>query len=61
MVDILTYADGRPIPRPEPEDYDSSLAYLRAVHAYRDEVARVANSAFDERLRRALRGDDADA
>jgi hypothetical protein len=51
---IYTRADGTPIPRPDPEDYPDVVDYVRAVHAWRDTVADVANRAFDEQLRRAL-------
>ena len=53
---ILTDAQGRPIPRPEREEYGSDVDYIRAVHVWRDRVAAVANEAFATRFREALRG-----
>jgi hypothetical protein len=56
---ILTDAKGRPIPKPEREDFSAGLpgdlAFLDARHAWRDEVALVANGAFDDAFRAALR------
>lgn len=54
--EILTRADGTPIERPAPEDFGSAVEYMRAFHAYRDEVAKVANGAFDTQLKLSLRG-----
>lgn len=47
---ILTDAKGRPIPRPEPPPVsagvDERVAYVRAMAAYNDRVADIANLAF---------------
>jgi hypothetical protein len=51
---ILTRADGTPIAKPDPASYASAVEYMRAFHAYKDEIARVANSAFDNAWRRSL-------
>lgn len=51
----MTDEQGRPIPRPCREDFESSLDYLRAFHAFNDQVAHVANVAFTEQLRLSLK------
>ena len=56
---ILTDGRGRPIDPPEPPAPDApieeTVAYLRAYAAYKDRVADIANRAFDEAFREALR------
>lgn len=56
---ILTTADGRPIERPVSPGPNSTseqkAAYMRAVWAYNDRVADVANAAFTEGFRKGLR------
>lgn len=44
---ILVDERGRPIAPPAREDYTTAWEYVRAYHAYRDAVARVANEGFD--------------
>lgn len=47
---ILTDAQGRPIPRPERQDFPSgvegTVAYMRAMHDWSDSVHEIANQAF---------------
>ena len=52
---ILTDGHGRPLDRPEPEQFDSTLAFIRALHAYNDRVTDLANSSFAEAFSAALR------
>lgn len=56
---ILTRGDGTPYVRPERSDYpegtEGARTYLRAFHAYKDEIADDANRAFDAAFRKALR------
>lgn len=52
---ILTDERGVPIPRPERDDFESEADYLRAHHEFRTKVANVANAAFDDQFRRALK------
>jgi hypothetical protein len=47
----LTDARGRPIPRPQLEDFADPLDYIRAFHGWKDEIARVANEAFNRALK----------
>lgn len=52
---ILTDSQGKPFSKPEapPEgaDVETKIAYIRAVHAWRDQVTACANHAFDEAFR----------
>lgn len=56
---ILTDGRGRPIEPPEPPPKDAStaefLAYLRAWREFQDRVTEVANHAFDDAFRRAVK------
>lgn len=57
---IYTYADGTPIegnPGPVPQDADieTKIAWMRARSAFRDKVTDVANRAFDQEFRKALK------
>ncbi len=51
------YTDGRgvPIPRPSPDDFPTTIGYMRAVWAWRDKIADVANQAFTEQFRKSLK------
>lgn len=51
---ILTDAAGRPIERPQRDNYDDPIAFMRALWAYNDRVADTANRAFAERFRREV-------
>jgi hypothetical protein len=59
MRAILTDGRGRPIERPESPapgaTLEDCLAYIRAVHAYNDQVADLANGAFDVAFRRSMK------
>lgn len=56
---IYTDESGRPIPRPEapPEGagIEDRIAFIDALHAYHNKVTDIANRAFDEAFRKALR------
>ncbi len=56
---ILTRADGTPIDRPEPPpkgcSVEKSIAYMRAMWSFHDEVADVANAAFVSEFRKKSR------
>ena len=56
---IYTRGDGTPIEKPEPPgedaDIESKIAWIRAFHAYNDEIADVANRAFADGFRKALK------
>lgn len=52
---ILTYADGRVIAKPQRSDYETLLEYIEAVHAYNSEVTLVANRAFNDAFRKAIK------
>ena len=51
---ILTDKHGRPIEPPTPPGpragIEKTIAYIRALHAYNDRVADLANRAFAERF-----------
>ncbi len=49
---ILTDAAGKPIAKPVRTDYMHTVDYIRAVHAYNDKVAAIANEAFDRVMRK---------
>lgn len=53
---IITDANGRPFEKPRRADYASDLEFVRAFHAYRDQVTTEANRAFDDAFRTALGG-----
>lgn len=57
---ILTTGAGRPIPKPRREEFgvgiEGDIAFIRAYHAYRDEVANAANAAFVEGFQRGIKG-----
>lgn len=53
---IYTYADGRPIPKPERKEFAKTVEYLRAMWAYRDAIADCANKSFAEQFRKSLKG-----
>lgn len=48
---ILTRANGTPIEKPSRNDFFTLEDYCRAFHAYKDEIARVANEGFDSAWR----------
>lgn len=48
---MLVRGDGTPIAKPERSEFESDVAYVRAFHDYRDEIARCANQAFDQAFR----------
>jgi hypothetical protein len=56
---ILTDESGRPIEKPEvptsPATTEQTIKYLHALHAYNDQVAKVAVGAFNRKLRTSLR------
>lgn len=52
---IFTDANGRPIPRPEREEFTSVVEFLRAVHEYNETIRSQASKAFDEAFRNAMR------
>lgn len=52
---ILTDGQGRPIERPDPSDFESTVDYLRAFSAYRDKISDIANRAFDAQFRLSLK------
>lgn len=52
---ILTRADGTPFERPQREDFDDVVEYVRAVNAFWDEVTDSANKAFDKAFQKAVR------
>lgn len=47
---ILTDARGVPFERPVRGDFADDASYLRAAHAFNDEVANEANRAFGRRF-----------
>lgn len=55
---IITDARGVPIEKPDlpaaDAPIDDRIAYLRACAAYHDEIAQIANRAFDDAFRKAL-------
>lgn len=53
---ILTDEQGREIDRPQREDYPTDVAFIRAMHEWRDTVTAVANRAFDQAWAKAVRG-----
>lgn len=52
---ILTDANGRPIARPQREEFNSDIEYLRAFNAWKDKIAGVANRAFSEKFIKVIR------
>lgn len=54
MDAILTDEDGRPLPRPAREDYPDTIAWMRAVWAWKDSVASIANEAFAKGFRSGI-------
>lgn len=56
---IHTDANGRPIPRPDREDFgpgiEGTIAYMRAVNAYHDQVTDMANRAFTDQFRKSVK------
>lgn len=50
---ILTDEQGRPLPRPERNDYPDAISWMRAFWAWKDRVADTANRAFDAAFRKA--------
>lgn len=52
---ILTDSQGRPIPQPVPDDYETIAAYVRAYHGWRDTIATLTNSAFDHAFASSLK------
>lgn len=53
---ILTDEQGRPIDRPMREDYPTLIEYALAFYAYKDRVASIANEAFADQFRKAMKG-----
>lgn len=51
-----TRANGTPYVKPEPADFPDTGAYLRAFHAYRDEICDDGNRSFDASFRNYLAG-----
>lgn len=52
---ILTDAQGKPIPRPRREDFQSDVEYIRAFHAFKDRIAKEANEAFAKQFRKSMK------
>ena len=56
---IYTDAQGRPIPRPEREDFEpgieGTVAFMRATWAWKDKITDLANKAFADQFRKSVR------
>lgn len=56
---ILTDGNGRPFDRPKRSEFKpgskGTQAFLKAFHAYKDQVSDCANFAFDQAFRKALK------
>ncbi len=52
---ILTDALGRPLLKPQREDFGCDLAFVEARHAYYDEVHRIAMDGFNRAWRAVSR------
>jgi hypothetical protein len=52
---ILTRADGTPIEKPSRNDFFTLEDYCRAFHAWKDEIAKAANEAFDTEWRARMK------
>ena len=52
---IYTDGEGRPIPEPAREDFETGIegeiAYMRARWAWKDKIADVANAAFTKQFK----------
>jgi hypothetical protein len=52
---ILTDANGRPIPKPSRADFKTDLEFFQAFYNWKDTITGIANKAFDETFRKAMR------
>ena len=52
---IYTDEKGRPIPKPEPEDYPTTVEFLRARAAWSDRLSDIANRAFSEAFSKGMK------
>lgn len=53
--EILVDDEGRELRRPRIEEFSSVAEYVRAFHAWKDDVAKTANRAFDEAFAREMK------
>lgn len=53
---ILTDGKGRPIEKPDREEFSDPVTYLRAVWAWQDKVHDIANKAFGDQFAKAMKG-----
>jgi hypothetical protein len=53
-VPTLVRDDGTPIAKPRRAEFETDLDYVQAFHRYRDEITKLANTAFDETFFRAI-------
>ena len=59
MHTTITDGHGRPLPRPERDEFppgiEGTIAFVRALHSYNDRIADLASSAFNSAFRKAVR------
>lgn len=53
---IFTDEKGVPIPKPERDEYESDVEYVRAFHEWKQRIANMSSEAFDEAFRKAMKG-----
>lgn len=52
---IYTDAEGRPIPCPRPEDFEDTVDFFRARWAWEDKLTDMANKAFGDQFKEAMK------
>lgn len=54
-VEEYTDSEGKTHFRPKPEDFESTMQWLRADNAFSDRLASSANKAFDEAFSKGIK------